>query len=427
MIESLARPQLDRDALVERYCTNRRHSAAIFALVPADGYLERPIPLRHPLAFYEGHLPAFSAITLLRKALGEPAIDEAFETLFRRGIDPASEAEAAAKGVPVWPAHAAIAAYGARVDALIVDALARAPIDDGARSPLLERAEAAYNILEHEEMHHETLLYILNRIAPERKHSNGRLSRSKERPPAATGRVTIPGGIAVLGAQRGALAFGWDNEFERSERAVGAFEIDVNPVTNAEYLAFVREGGPVPSFWIPRSDGFALLAQFETLDPMPGTWPVYATQEQAAAYTAWRGARLVTEAEYDRAAYGSPSDVERRYPWGDAEPTAAHGNFDFHRYDPQSVGSAPLGASAWGVADLLGNGWEWTSTPFAPLPGFAPMASYPEYSADFFDGVHYVMKGASPVTSVHHLRRSFRNWYRSDYPYAYAKFRCAYD
>jgi formylglycine-generating enzyme required for sulfatase activity len=72
----------------------------------------------------------------------------------------------------------------------------------------------------------------------------------------------------------------------------------------------------------------------------------------------------------------------------------------------------------------MGNGWEWTSTPFAPFPGFRPMASYPEYSAEFFDGQHTVMKGASPATATALLRRSFRNWFRPNYPYVYATFRC---
>ena len=88
-----------------------------------------------------------------------------------------------------------------------------------------------------------------------------------------------------------------------------------------------------------------------------------------------------------------------------------------------AVGSHPAGVSAWGVHDLVGNGWEWTSTPFAPFPGFAPMASYPEYSADFFDGKHLVMKGASPATPAATVRRSFRNWFRPHYPYVYATFR----
>ncbi len=87
------------------------------------------------------------------------------------------------------------------------------------------------------------------------------------------------------------------------------------------------------------------------------------------------------------------------------------------------AGSFPRGASAWGVRDLVGNGWEWTSTVFEPFPGFAPMPSYPQYSADFFDGKHYVLKGASPATAKELVRQSFRNWFRATYPYVYAKFR----
>ena len=71
----------------------------------------------------------------------------------------------------------------------------------------------------------------------------------------------------------------------------------------------------------------------------------------------------------------------------------------------------------------MGNGWEWTSSVFAPFAGFAPLPSYPEYSADFFDHQHYVMKGASPATARDLVRRSFRNWFRAQYPYVYATFR----
>jgi len=91
---------------------------------------------------------------------------------------------------------------------------------------------------------------------------------------------------------------------------------------------------------------------------------------------------------------------------------------------PVPVGSYPSTASVHGVHDLIGNGWEWTSTIFAPFAGFAPMRSYPEYSADFFDGQHFVMKGASPATARELLRPSFRNWFRARYPYVYATFRC---
>jgi formylglycine-generating enzyme required for sulfatase activity len=134
----------------------------------------------------------------------------------------------------------------------------------------------------------------------------------------------------------------------------------------------------------------------------------------------------MTEPEYHRATFSTPQGTERAHPWGDEAPVAGmHGNFGFVQWDPAPVHAHPAGVSAWGVHDLVGNGWEWTSSPFAPFAGFHPMATYPEYSADFFDGQHFVLKGASPVTDVQLVRRSFRNWFRPDYPYVYAKFRTA--
>jgi formylglycine-generating enzyme required for sulfatase activity len=162
---------------------------------------------------------------------------------------------------------------------------------------------------------------------------------------------------------------------------------------------------------------------FEDVD-LPPAWPVYVSHAEAAAYARWQGARLPTEAEYHRAAFGEPSGRERAQPWGAEPPDATRGLFDFVSWSPVAVGRYPAGQSAWGVHDLAGNGWEWTSTVFAPFPGFTPMASYPEYSADFFDGQHLVMKGASPATAAALVRRSFRNWFRPTYPYVYATFRC---
>ena len=165
---------------------------------------------------------------------------------------------------------------------------------------------------------------------------------------------------------------------------------------------------------------------FEEL-PLPDAWPVYVTWAEANAFARWKDLRLPTEAEYHRAAFGTPDGRERSLPWGDSPADLVPGNFDFGRWDPEPVGSRPEGASAFGVHDLIGNGWEWTSTVFGPFDGFSPLPSYPEYSAEFFDGAHFVMKGASPVTSRFLVRRGFRNWFRPRYPYVYATFRCAED
>jgi formylglycine-generating enzyme required for sulfatase activity len=82
------------------------------------------------------------------------------------------------------------------------------------------------------------------------------------------------------------------------------------------------------------------------------------------------------------------------------------------------------GPGAPGVEDMRGNGWEWTSTVFAPFVGFEPFPFYAGYSANFFDGQHYVMKGGSARTAACMMRPSFRNWFQPNYPYIYAGFRC---
>jgi len=226
---------------------------------------------------------------------------------------------------------------------------------------------------------------------------------------------------------------------------VRAFEIERHDVTNGRFLAFMhangygdrrwwnaedwewvqKEGIRHPLFWEYANGAWEWRGMFESV-PLPLSWPVYVSHAEASAFARSNGARLATEAEFQRAAFGSP-EGERPYPWGFESPSPRTGVFDFTSWDPQPVGSHPAGASAWGVEDLVGNGWEWTSTPFAPFPGFRPMASYPEYSADFFDGEHYVLKGASPATAHELLRPTFRNWFRKRYPYVYATFRCTRD
>jgi iron(II)-dependent oxidoreductase len=234
--------------------------------------------------------------------------------------------------------------------------------------------------------------------------------------------VRIPAGVATLGAGD---HFAWDNELPTHEVEVPAFEIDLHKVTNGQYLDYMRATGAEPSHFWKQIDGQWYWRGMFELVPLPLDAPVYVTQEQATAFAQWRGMHVPTEAEWHRAAFGTPSGEERQYPWGDEPPDATRGNFGFANWDPVPGSSYPAGDSAWGVHDLIGNGWEWTSTPFAGFDGFRPMASYPNYSADFFDGQHFVLKGASPATSPELIRRSFRNWFRGNYPYVYAAFRCA--
>jgi len=414
---------LDRTALLEWYRKNRRRSKELFGLVDEGAFYDRPIPLRHPFIFYEGHIPAFSFNTLNARGLHEVAIDERLQRLFERGIDPSSAGEALQHNRSDWPDRAHVAGFAARCDERVLEALAHARIDDPSE-PRLVRAQSAFTILEHEQMHHETLMYIVHQL--DESHKACVIQTHRDSNVAGNDLLAVDAGVATLGARRDVAAFGWDNEFEEHSVDVAAFAIQRYPVTNADWLRFVADGGPKPYFWVERDGQWFLRAAFETV-PLPQSWPAYVTYRQAAEYARWAGMRLPTEAEFHRAAFADRDGTERAMPWGDEPFEPRFGNFDFQRFDPEPVDAHPDGRSAFGVEDLIGNGWEWTSTPFAPFEGFEAMASYPQYSVDFFDGKHYVMKGASPVTGRELVRRSFRNWFYDDYPYAYAKFRCVAD
>jgi iron(II)-dependent oxidoreductase len=410
-----------REQLLAWYRETRARTRQLFDIVSEEAYYARPIALRNPIVFYEGHLPGFGLNTLVKLALRREGVDPALETLFARGIDPEDEAKVRSP-TDVWPSRERVQAFAAECDERIEDALRSAVLEDES-VPQLRGGEAVFTILEHELMHQETLLYMLHELPYGQKSGGGHAPPPGEwraiSPPSS---VTIPAGSATLGGNRD--LFGWDNEFPEHTADVPEFTINVHNVTNGAYLEFVQAtGAAAPHFW-QRGEREWYRREMFGLAPLPLDAPVYVTYEQASAYARWKGKRLPTEAEFHRAAYGTPSGEERAQPWGDAAPDATLGNFDFATWDPVAIGSYPAGASAWGVHDLVGNGWEWTSTLFDGFPGFAPMPSYPEYSADFFDRAHYVMKGASPVTARQLVRRSFRNWFRPNYPYMYATFRC---
>ena len=439
--EGLSR-SLDRTSLVEWYRRNRRRSSAIFDLLADEAYYSQPIALRHPIVFYEGHLPAFSFNTLVKRGLGEGSIDAGLERLFARGIDPDESTAPGQNRREEWPSREQVRAFAVEADRRVLDALQNAALDQPGH-PLLHGGEAAFAILEHEAMHQETLLYMWHRLPFSQKSAPPGYRPLTDGPAPRQEWIDVQGGAVTLGVDRDAVPFAWDNERPAHRQDVQAFAIERHDVTNAAFLEFVESGGYDDERWW-RAEDLAWIRQDQVQHPLfwerhegrwywrgmfdllalPLAWPVYVSFAEASAYARWRGTRLPTEAEFQRAAFGTPAGIERKFPWGEGDPTTAHGAFDFASWDPEPSGSHPAGRSAWGVDDLVGNGWEWTETPFAPFPGFEPIPSYPEYSADFFDGAHFVMKGASPATARELMRPTFRNWFRAHYPYVYATFRC---
>lgn len=428
---------ISRDALRAELHEARAATDALFALVKPEALLERPISERHRLLFYVGHLEAFDWNLLWRDALRRPAKHAAWEQLFAFGIDPV-DGQLPTDTPDDWPALAEVQAWIRSLRADVDEVVMRAPFEGW-----LEQGWAVRIALEHRWMHAETLAYLLHRLPHDRKQGHEAL-RGLERPAPPNELRSIPAGRAVLGRPRATEGFlGWDNEYERHEREVPAFRVQRYPVSNADFLRFVEADGYAqralwadedwawkeaqrvshPAFWARVDGRWKWRAMFEDV-PLPPSWPVWVSLAEARAYSRWVGLSLPTEAQWHRAAYGEG----RAFPWGDEAPRPGHhGNFGFAQHEPAPVDAHPAGASPFGVEDLLGNGWEWTRTPFAPFEGFERLPFYPGYSANFFDGKHFVMKGGGPRTAVPLLRASFRNWFQPHYPYVHATFRCVED
>jgi formylglycine-generating enzyme required for sulfatase activity len=357
----------------------------------------RPIAERHRLVFYLGHFEAFDWNILARRGMGAPSFHPSFDSLFERGIDPPPGA--GPLDTPAdWPAQSEVEEYRDRtrswVDTHFED------LDPWT----------LHMAIEHRHMHAETLAYLLHGLPCDRKRCTGNVERAARvlnRPAPANPLVHVDAGCITLGQPKD--RFGWDNEHQAHEVFVPAFNVSRFKISNGEFLEFVREGGPTPHFWLFENNAWFYRGMFSQL-PLPLDWPVWVTWQQASEYANWRGLKLPSEAQFQRAAALTPPNADRD-------------NFDYLRWDPVPVDAGAIDMGIPVPAQMIGNGWEWTRDTFAPFAGFDPHPLYPGYSADFFDGRHYVMKGASPRTAAVFTRPSFRNWFRSDYPYMYAGFR----
>lgn len=433
-----------------------KFSDRIFALLREDGYLQRPIQLRHPFLFYLGHLPAFANNHVMNFLLQEPSINAYFDEIFERGIDPNADDPDQCHPHSVipsqWPSIKDVVNFRTQVRKRVMESIPKAL---SSKSFMAQKGRVFHMVAEHNLMHAETLLYMYLNLdvryknVPSPETKNYIIAKS----PVPKGKmIEISGGSVTLGSHLHEIPWGWDCEFPQKEVEVPSFLIDELPVTNGEFFEFVLSGeyrNPIhwtvanwewkekvklnhPNCWRQAGDKWFYRTVTEEI-PLVDVfdWPVYVSHAEASAFASWKGKRLPREEELMRAALGTPtpSSNKRKFPWGSAEPVGGiHGNFDLFSMAPTPVGYFPEGKSAFGVFELWGNGWEWTSTVFEGFPGFDPFVpNYSGYSKDFFDGLHYVMLGASWATEKSLLRRSFRNWFQSHYQHTFTKFRCATD
>ena len=271
--------------------------------------------------------------------------------------------------------------------------------------------------LYHEDMHGEALLMTLQTLGLAAPPIEARDPPAADLEPASD--VFFAGGEFDQGTWKADFAF--DNEREAHRVRVAPFALASRPVTQGEFAAFVEEtGAALPSHW--RRDGARWQARrfdrwlaLDTSAPM-----LHASLDDALGYCRWARRRLPTEAEWEFAARnGGRMD---RFPWGDAA-VAGGEALDFRHRGPSLALADPLPSTS-GLRQMLGGVWEWTSTRFAPYPGFHA-DPYRDYSQPWFH-THHVLRGGSFATRSRLIHNRFRNFYTAERSDAFAGFRtCA--
>jgi len=286
----------------------------------------------------------------------------------------------------------------------------------------------------HEDMHAEAFHYTRQTLG----YADPLRGEASSGGPFPGGDADIPGGTYLIGAQRNS-GFHFDNEKWAYPVELAPFHIARAPVTNREFLGFVREGGyrrrqwwspegwvhkgeaAAPRYWKER-DGEWLERRFAEWLPLAPDLPVmHVDWHEASAYCRFAGRRLPSEAEWEAAASLDEGGGRRRFPWGEA----AGGD----RANLGGAGRVPVdrfgsGDSAGGCRQMIGNVWEWTSSTFEPYPGFV-RDPYNEYSEPWF-GTHKVLRGGSFATPLRLIANSWRNFYTPNRGDVFAGFRtCA--
>ena len=374
-------------------------------------------PLMSPLVWDLAHIGQQEDLWLLRG--GDAAAQGVLSCQVEKLYDAFEHPRATRVSLPLLTPREA-RSYLADVRGRVLDGLER------ARADTPEQLFPYVMVEQHEQQHVETML-----ATHQLRDGGPLLGAGAPLPPGrvlAHGSVLVPAGPFTLGVDGDQEPWSLDNERPAHTVDLPAFRIGRVPVTNGEWRAFVDAGGyHDPTWWSERGRAHRVSAELERplfwspdgsrrrfghVEDVPPDEPVqHVGFFEAEAYAAWAGARLPTEQEWEKACAWDPErGTRRRWPWGDSEWTPALANLGGEALRPAPVGAYPAGASAYGVEQLIGDVWEWTSSGFEAWPGFSPML-YADYSAPFFGGDYRVLRGGSwAVGGGASVRPSFRNW-----------------
>jgi iron(II)-dependent oxidoreductase len=399
-------------------------------------------PLMSPVLWDLGHIAHFEELWLTRN------LDGPIEFVEMPGLyNPFEHSRSERAALPL-PGLSECREIMDEIRGRVLARLATADLEPG--NPLLRDGYVYRMVLQHEHQHNETILQTLQLKLGKPYCPAARFEAPGQGTETAStvgrGRmVRFPGGAVEIGTDDRSVAY--DNERSRHEVELDPFWIDVNPVTNEDFVAFIAAGGygnraywteagwewvtraavSAPKYWTWADDAWQSRSM-DRVGPVNPAHPVcHVSYYEAEAFARFAGKRLPTEFEWEAAASWDPSTRSKcSYPWGEQRPTKDLANIDQLSFGPAPVGSYQRNVSPLGCYGMIGDVWEWTTSDLRPYPGFRSFP-YPEYSEAFFGTEYKVLRGGSWATRPGAIRNTFRNW---DYPIRrqiFSGFRCARD
>ncbi|WP_081577443.1 5-histidylcysteine sulfoxide synthase [Acidithiobacillus thiooxidans] len=405
-------------------------------LQDSAAWVEKAIPLRHPLIFYFGHTATFYVNKLQFAGLIEVRLDPHLESVFAVGVDemPWDDLDETHYD---WPTPEAVRLYRQEVRKMVDRLISELPLT------LPITWDSPWWIIlmgiEHENIHLETSSVLMRQLPLSRVSPVVAFAPWDQAGTAPQNALLpVPGGLVKLGKAKDDRQYGWDNEYGNHQHELQPFTAAKFLVSNQEFLAFVEDGGyhnpdwwdeegdgwrrfsraEHPPFWVPDVEGWRLrLIAAER--PMPWNWPVEVNALEAAAFCRWKSTqtgenlRLPSEDEWRH--LRNLSALSDSDGWEDKVPA----NIGL------SAGCSPCPVDAFPQGDfydLMGNVWEWTSTPIYPFPGFEVHPVYDDFTVPTFDQQHNLMKGGSFISLGNEMQQEARYAFRRHF-FQHAGFR----
>jgi ergothioneine biosynthesis protein EgtB len=445
-------------ALSELYRTVRARTMRIVAPLEIEDYVIQTADFMSPPRWHIGHTSWFFETLLQSYLPGYQPYSEDFLFYFNSYYEGfGARIERAKRGTKSRPTVQATLKYRRHIDDLMIEFL-----EQLSDHPQADKVRLLVRLgLEHEMQHQELLVYDI-------KHLLCDLYKPEMKPPPAAsqtveGMAEIEGGLLWLGYGEevsgkpiyslgekpdGVPVFAFDNEKPAHQVFLQDFAIDRAPVSNGEFLRFLRAGGyrdyrwwfseawevvtkeqwQAPLYWEVH-DGQWLIRGFDGLHPAESKAdePVsHVSYYEASAYSKWAGKRLPTEAEWEKAAcFELTSGRIRVFPWGNDPADQLRANLlESDLWGTASVGAFPGGRSPYGCQQMIGDVWEWTSSDYVPYPGF--QSEFDEYNDKWFVN-QKVLRGGSYATPQLHIRSTYRNFFHAHERWMISGFRCAKD